>query len=177
MINLIPPEGHKAVRREYVLRVGAALCLLFAGVTVFLCVALIPTYVLINAQIHALTLEAKQDEGSESAVASQEVEATKKILAQLKTTPKSIPLDQVVEEARKSASPEVVFKTFYIDAPKGVLEKIQVQGIAPTRADLVRFKDALEASALFEKAEIPIADLARDVEVPFAIMLTLSPQN
>ncbi len=38
MINLIPPAGHKAIRTEYFMRVGATYCLLFAVVAILLMV-------------------------------------------------------------------------------------------------------------------------------------------
>ncbi len=173
MINLLPPEGHKAVKREYVLRVGAAIFLLFAGVAIFLTVSLIPTYVLIGAQINsseALTTEASDDaERYEDAEA--EVKEIEMIMAQLQKRPQTQDISTIVAEIRKRASSAISFKTFRIDTAKKAL--IQIQGVAETRESLAQFRTALEASDLFAKAEVPISDLARETELPFAITITL----
>lgn len=177
MINLIPPEGHKALKREYVLRVGATLSLLFASVALMLAVALIPTYVLIAAQLNAFALESAQETKKVDALKeiNTEVDMTKELLAQLKTTPEKVLVSAIIEEIQKHAPASVVFDTFYIESGADGVERIQVQGNAATREALARLKNELESSPMFEKAEVPIADLARDVDVSFAITITLSP--
>lgn len=177
MINLIPPEGHKALKREYILRVGATLSLLFASVALLLAVALIPTYVLIAAQLNAFALESAQETKKGDALKdiNAEVNMTKELLAQLKTTPEKVPVSAIIEEIQKHTPALVVFDTFYIESGTDGVERIQVQGNAATREALARLKNELESSAMFEKAEVPIADLARDVDLSFAITITLSP--
>lgn len=175
MINLIPPEGHVIMKREYFLRVGATLLLLFSGVAVLLAVAQIPMYVLIDAQLKSLDLEASQENKNEQALkdAESEVKSIKEILAHIKATSTPITTSMVIDEIENRAPEHIFFKSFYIDAPQGVIEKAQIQGTAPTRETLVQLKGLLEASDMFEKAEVPISDLARDTDLPFAITVTL----
>ena len=179
MINLIPPEGHREVKREYYLRVGATLALLFAGVAIFLTVALIPTYVLVRAQIEAFALEAKQESDTEGVFESAEgeVKTAMKVLSQLKAVPETVFVSAIIDEIQERTSSSIVLKTFYVDAVGGVIEKIQVQGVADTREALAELKGALESSDTFLSAEVPIADLARDADLPFAITVTLAPRE
>ncbi len=179
MINLIPPEGHKAVKREYALRVGAALGFLFSGVMILLGVALIPTYILIEAQIATSESEVARETGETEALsnAKNEIRSVKTVLAQLKATPQSVLMSSAIEEIQKNAPANVVFKNFSISAVEGVVTTLLVQGVAPTRESLAKLRDALVASDLFENAEVPISDLARETNLPFTLTVTLSPQQ
>jgi hypothetical protein len=175
MINLIPKKGHKTVKYEYILRVGATLGFLFTGMLLLLSASLIPTYVLVDAQIKAFESEKKQLSETDATFkeADNEVELTKEILAQLKRSPNNARVSEVVEEIRSVAPNSIVFTNFITDATKGSFTKIQVKGQAPTRKELAELKNTLESSEMFASAEVPIGDLARDVDVPFAIAVTL----
>lgn len=176
MINLIPPEAEKVVKREYVFRVGGTLALLLGGVFLVLTVALIPTYVLVGAQIHASLGETNGNDSDAEAFerADAEVKTTKDLLRQLQKTSPTISISDAVEEVRNLAPVSVVFKTIVVDNASGEVDKIQVQGVAPTRDAIARFKTSLESSSIFTKAEVPIADLARDVDVPFTVTITVA---
>ncbi len=177
MINLIPPEGHKAVKREYLLRVGSTLAFLFGWVAIFLGIALVPTYVLIDAQIDTFMLEQATEQVKEESFkkAQEEVRTIETVLTQLKSyTPKVLP-SSVIAEIQKRSPRNVTFRQFSIDEVEGVIEKVQIQGVAPTRESLAQLKNSLETSEMFDTAEVPIADLARGAELPFAITVTMSP--
>lgn len=176
MINLIPPEGHKAIKREYIYRVGATLCFLFAIVITILTVAFIPTYVLTTAQINALQLESLRESSKDVSfvTADEEVRVTKNILTQLKTATTSYAMSTVINEIQHKAPSTILFKNFTADAPKGKFDKVQVQGVSPTREALARFRSSLEESDMFVKAEVPISDLAKDTDLPFVMTITLA---
>lgn len=176
MINLIPPEGYHMIKKEYLLRVGAVYCFLITGVCVLLTVAMVPMYVLLDAQIKEVESEVREGNSTNSAVKNTENEVSiiKNVLAQLKVEEKSFRISTAIDEIQKSSSSEISFKTFYIDGAKGEIKTIQVQGTATTREKLIQFKKKLEESELFESVEIPIADLARDANLPFAITIRLS---
>ena len=175
MINLIPTGGRRTVKHEYILRVGATLGFLFTGVFLLLSVALVPTYVLVDAQIKAFESEKQQLAETDTAFqqADEEVVFTKEILAQLKRAPTYERVSAVITELQLVAPSVITYTNFIADASSGSFTKIQVKGQAPTREDLVDLKNNIEASDMFESAEVPIADLARDVDVPFAIVVTL----
>lgn len=175
MINLIPPEGHKAVKREYLFRAGSTFCFLFGWVGLLIAAALIPTYVLISAQIGTFELEAEREQSKDDAVkkAQEEVGTAEAILMQLKTTTETFFSSTAIDEIQKRAPRSIAFRTFSIEESQGRIEKVQIQGVAPTREALAELKTAIESSDLFLKAEVPIADLARDVDLPFAITVTI----
>ncbi len=176
MINLIPPEGHRAVKREYRMRVMAVSLLFFGWVFFLLAIALIPMYILIEGQIQAFTSETEQKLKKDDTFveADKEVRMTKDILTQLKLSKVSVTASDAIAEVQKNAPPEIIFKTFSTEVTGGVIERIQVQGVAPTRDSLSRLKGTIESSEMFEKADVPISDLARDINLPFSIMIVLA---
>jgi uncharacterized membrane protein YhiD involved in acid resistance len=176
MINLIPPEGYKAARHEYLFRVNAAVGLLIAGVALVLSAALIPAYVLVGVQTKEIERELAQNQSTEDILktADTTTKRSNEVLAQLKKSSSTVSISELVEEVQRLAPSSISFKNFTLDSSKGATLKMQVQGEAPTREVLAKFKGALESSEKFLKAEIPIADLARNVDVPFVITITIS---
>lgn len=173
MINLIPPEGYQTVKHEYLLRVGAVYCYLFSVVCILVGVALVPMYVLIGAQITDMEQEALEESGTKAIIekADREVVAANGVLAQLMTEESTFSMSAAIDEIHLRAPGGILFKTFYIGEAKSGNTTIQVQGVAATREKLIQFKAALEESALFETVEVPISDLAKDVELPFALTI------
>lgn len=173
MINLIPPEGYRMITREYFLRVGAVFCFLFAVVFVFLGVALVPMYVLVEAQINEVTLEVLREKDASEVIktADTEVASVKSILAQLKVEGNSFLMSAAIDAIQKNAPEGILFKTFYIDGVQAGGPVIQVQGVATTREKLIQLKTKIEALEMFDTVEVPISDLARDAELPFAITI------
>ncbi len=174
MINLVPPEAERLIKKEYYFRVGGTIAFLLAGVFLALTVALIPTYVLIAAQIQTSydSHMVRDDESFKQA--DVEVKTVEQLLRQLTLESAVIPTSTAVEEIQALSSTGIAFKTFVIEDAGGVITRIQIQGTASTREALAQFKARVETSANFLKAEVPIADLARDVNLPFTMTITMA---
>lgn len=172
MINLLPPEAKKIIVREYVLHVVATFAFLFGTVAIVLAVGCIPTYVLVNAQIATLAHESEKESDEKQVIEkiNQEISKTNEILAQLKSTTVTIRSTQALAELTKMAPEGISFKTFTFSDQ----DSMQVQGVAEKRDVLVRFKKDIEADVFFETAEIPIADLAKDTDLPFVMKVTFA---
>jgi Tfp pilus assembly protein PilN len=175
MINLIPTEGQKKLQREYQARVVVTFSMLFGFVFLFLGVALVPTYVLVGAQMSSLQSEASQGGTKNDAFLKIETETKdiEKIIAQIEKATSTLSITPLITEVTSLASDGVRIRALTIAEEKGVVQKIQVQGTADTRQSLVAFRDGLEASEWFKKAEVPLADLARDSDLPFSISVML----
>lgn len=176
MINLIPPEGFRVLKHEYLLRVGATCGFLGGGVLLIFTTTLAPTYILTHAQIqeYQARVDRVGDEAQSFADAQKEVEKTQTLLVQLYTNISAPLASNVIREIERVTPNGITFKTFYMESTKGVAKTVQLQGTASTRESLIQFKNHLEASEMFEKAGIPIADLARDVNLPFAFGVTFA---
>lgn len=178
MTNLIPPQGHRALRREYIARVFSVYAFLLGGVLIALTALVVPTYVLVDMQLASVTFQntAALDVDTSYKEAEAAIKHANDILAQFAGDTKQVLPSRVLREMQSVAHTGITFEKFQVQfAPKGAKEGdlILVQGSADSRASLAAFKDALNASPLFENAVVPISDLARDADLPFAITLTL----
>lgn len=175
MINLIPPEGHRVAKREYLLRVGATFGFLFGVTLLLITIAHIPMYVLVDAQIQNIDASVAQykDNRETTREIDEEVERTKAVLGQLSSVVDAVSVTTLLSEVRRVAPDNITLKSFMIKTDDAGDMSIYVQGIAPTREALATFKVALEGTEMFEEAHIPISDLARDTNLPFAITIAL----
>jgi hypothetical protein len=178
MINLIPPHGRTALTHEYILRVGSLYGFVIGGVLMASAALMVPTYVLTGSQLKALRMESPETEEIKSAFdrASEEIKIANALASQLRVREKSSEYmySQIIEEIVRSASGGIVFANFQGGDEEKGLREIMIQGTAANRSTLAEFKASLEAAPLFEKADIPISDLARDTNLPFVVTVTLA---
>lgn len=179
MINLIPPEGLRVVKMEYFLRVGATFCFLFGFTILLITVALIPTYVLVDAQIKTIenSTAEYQKQNETLTTLDQEVRTTMLVVNKLKGGNNTITSSQVIGAIYQSAPSGIVFKSFLVEQDDAGMVSVQARGVAPTREVLVKLKTTLESAELFEEAVIPIGDLARDTNLPFVITISLAKET
>jgi Tfp pilus assembly protein PilN len=99
------------------------------------------------------------------------------VMAQLRGGMPINEVSDVIEEIVRSAPKGIVFSTFQAAREGQQLKTVDVQGEAATRNALASLKTALEASPLFETANVPISDLARENNLPFVVTITLSEKS
>lgn len=175
MINLIPPQGQKKLQREYLFRSTIVFSILFGFVFLLLFAALIPTYVLVSAQINALTTSSLQDssKAEQYTKIESETKSLEKIISQLEKATSTKQVSPLIDEVVAITPDGVTVQSFTISEEKGIVQKVQLQGTARTRSSLVQFRNALEGSSYFKKADVPLSDLAKDSDLPFNISVLL----
>jgi hypothetical protein len=176
MINLIPPKAKKTATKEYWVRILSAWAFLLTAVAVIAALLLLPTYVLIKAQLSALDHDALQQNGSEqdfktAEAAVRQANATAKELALSEVAISSHEVMQAISDAATHA---ITLNAFHISRMDKTINSVQIQGVAASREALAQFKTDLERSPLFDTATVPISDLAQDANLPFAITVTMA---
>lgn len=176
MINLIPPKGHTALKHEYLLRVAALYGFMLSGVLAAGTILMIPTYVLVSSQLSTVRPDDVQMEKTKKTYdeALKHIQGANTVMAQLRGGIPNIDMSKIIEEIVRVAPSGVVFSTFQAVRVGADLKTIDVQGEAATRKTLAALKNALEESPLFETANVPISDLARENKLPFVVTITLS---
>lgn len=172
MINLIPPDGKRIVRREYLARVASVWFLIAALAVASGALMLFPTYILITQQLHIEAQSAVVSEDTYN-TALKELNLAHALAAKLATPPKGVPAADVLAHTEAALKDGVVLRGFSIDA---LAEGSQVQavGTAETRESLRQFIGQLEADPFFKDASVPVSDLARDVDLVFTLTLVLN---
>lgn len=179
MINLIPPKAKSAAVKEYWVRVLSVWGILFSIVAITTALFLLPTYVLIHSQLASLEKEVIQQNnvGEQFQVAEETVQMANRIAGELSEPHVQTPSHQIVTAINEAAADTVVPDTFRVARADREVESVSVQGVAASREALAAFKKALERSPLFETAVVPISDLARETDLPFAITIRMAPSR
>jgi hypothetical protein len=175
MINLIPPNGAAALRYEYILRIVSVYGVILGGIFLASAALMVPTYVLTSAQLKTAHSNSEEMEKTKEAFAKAagEIKQVNAVMSNLRFEENPVTYSEIIEEVVRSASEGITLSTFKASHEGETIRTVVVQGVASNRRSLARFKDALEASLLFEKAELPISDLARDTNLPFVVTLTM----
>lgn len=176
MINLIPPYARKQVKTEYWVRVAFVWMLLVACGLCIVLILMVPSYLLVHAQL--TTYQEQYSQVIADSASAQELEAAvanANTYAQKLLSDESSPaVTGIIDELTRITSDTISLSFLDINRTEsGAVETIVVKGEAQTRTDLVAYRDAILADPLFTTADLPIANLAKDKEVPFSITITL----
>jgi hypothetical protein len=139
-------------------------------------ILLIPSYVLVESQLNALTTETSEDRenikefrAAEDTVRTANAVAGRLARGQVRTTG-----TEIIETIDTLSGSGVTVRTFNFSREEGSVKQVEIAGSAITREALASFKEDLERSPLFETALVPISNLARDVDLPFSISITIA---
>ncbi len=177
MVNLIPTNAQKQIKREYRLRVVTVWAVLLASSFVVIAALTVPLYVLVDSQLEASGLEYEQasldatamNEAKEKLVHANE---TAKLLAQKKT---AVPFSNVFDalESLTDSAVSITSVAYTPDVKEGT-PQVVIQGVASSRASLADFQTRLESHALFENIVLPLSNLVQDRDITFEISLELT---
>ena len=175
MINLIPPEAKKSITIEYWVRVGSVWALLLAFALACASFVFLPAYVLISSQVDAYT--ESTDSASEKIASYENVttglirasQEARTVIAGTNITPIS---EYVALIDTVQGSGINITKVSLSRADEGIAP-IQVSGVATDRQSLAAFRDRLLREATFSAVDLPIANLAKDRDIPFSITITV----
>jgi hypothetical protein len=177
MINLLPPEAHARVKREYWVRVFSVWSFLLSVAFFVTALLLTPSYVLLKSELKALELDASTQSDGEEAylLAEEQIREANEIVKQLDVEEPKVTISEILTTVDRIAREGIELRTYSIAREGRSVNTFQVQGTAASREALAAFKTELERDALFESANVPISDLAREEDLPFVITLTITP--
>jgi Tfp pilus assembly protein PilN len=177
MANLIPPDAKKALIIEYWTRVITVWFILIGFGFVVSIALKFPTFVLLQDQLKVYSGQyhnAKETEADFES-ADNKIEEANKLSAILAGSVDSDSATALTEVLETIAGEEILIKSFKYKFADGQVNTITVSGIAETRLALANFRDNLEDDPLFSEANLPISNLAKDVDIAFNIDITLAP--
>lgn len=172
MINLIPSDAVRIVRKEYIARVLCVWAIILAfsfGASAF---TLLPTYVLVAGQLR-VTDAASAVEENAHAMATEELASAQAIAERLRVTRDAIAASAILTHIEAALTPQITLRSLMV-SPDGVASQIQVVGSAVNREALQRFTGSLKADPFFENASVPVSDLARETDLSFTLTLVLA---
>jgi len=176
MINLIPPVARKKVLREYWIRVVSVWFILVSIGFILITLLKLPVYVLVHSQLAAFSAsyEAAASEDEQFTQLAEEIKTANETASILQISPSHHIFSEVIDKLDALANESVAVSEISIRITKDDTTVVTVAGEAATRIALARYKDSIEADEMFLTAELPLSNLAKDVEIPFTISVTLT---
>lgn len=149
---------------------------MLTAVSVVIALLLSPTYVLIRTQLAAFDQEVLQQTTAEKnfKAAEQVVEQANMTAVQLSEPSVQLTAHEIIAAINEATSAAVRPEVFRVTRADMSIDSVHVQGTADSREALAGFKTALERAPLFDTAVVPISDLARETDLPFAITVTVA---
>jgi hypothetical protein len=174
---LLPPNEQKALRREYRVRVAIVLLFMMSAAGLIGVVSLIPGY------FHALSVEKEELATVAKLQKEQKTAGTVAIQDELKKDIKILDLlskgslDKPISEVIKSVvGLRMASRMTNISVSKAATTTVvAVQGISPTRDELLALRDRLESISV-RKIDVPISLLAQSSSIQYTLQFTYKPQ-
>ena len=177
MLEFLPEQNKKAVKREYKTRVFVTA--LFLSLTCFVASVclLVPSYLLSGAKENTALLNLKNATNSETsltvAASRQEFESFQKDLLLLKPNQSAALPSEVLAPVLADKPAGIVLTNFtYSSGILPTLGTIQIVGVASARNVLVNYVTTLQAEKLFASVDFPISNLATEKNIDFSIQVT-----
>ncbi len=180
-MNLLTDQQKKAVVREYRIRLAAVALFMLAFLFASFAVLLVPVAVYVgvareNLQRELTRLDQRLEEtGANRAEAFlEELRATAR---EAKRFLSPVSFGETIARLESVRTSQVSLRAFSLQEARGETASVRVQleGTAATRADLVAYLDALRALSGVTSADIPLESFAKRVMVPFTVSVLLEP--
>jgi hypothetical protein len=176
-INLVPNE---IIRRYQAEKTRLQVWSMGLSVTLFVWLSLlsaVATYVFVGAGI--VDLKNKVDSLSRSDVGRNESMSKVKMINDLsnkvmKIKSESYDVSSILNSIFQAVPQGVNVESYKLDIEQGVISLV---GIAPTRQDLVNFRDNLEKLEQFESPEIPVSSYEKELNLDFEVVIKYSPAS
>lgn len=173
MANLIPPNAKKQIMLEYWLRVFAVWLVLIGIGCIAVLILKLPTYITLRFELGAYADAHTRAE--ETIQASREAEdviiGANQLVDVLAAQDTPIPFSEYIGVLDTIAGTDVKLNSMTFNQSKGVLSEIRVGGVARTRRALASFTNDVETHELFDEADLPISNLAKDSDITFSISI------
>lgn len=174
MSNITEIQTRKKLATEQLLRIAATVLLLVGAVASIAALAIVPAYLKTHAARSALTLQTEAvKEKTEAAQAESEREsliATRERLTALSAIAGRGNTMTEALRAAMSARPDGLAITALSYAYRDEGSELRISGQMQQRSDLQAYTSALETSALFSAARVPVAALAQAEEGRFVVV-------
>lgn len=175
MVNLITPKHRRELHLLYVTRLVTVFGLVCTAAGIGVAVLLLPTYLLIHAEVgqSAEYVQAASDIASQRAK-GQSPETLQRFQEAV----------QLLTNAGREPATARILELSTQDLPRGITitsvkvvysekgdAKIDISGVARTRAELIAYSNQLKKIPELTDVTVPVSDLVADVDGDFAISM------
>ncbi len=176
MINLLPPNAKKDLRREYWFRVLSVWLFIWSIALFAGAIAMLPVQVLISTQTDVSekeTVSANEkvtDYANLSKALVQSSLKAKQVLDQGLVPP----LSDYISRFQNLAGLNIQINSINISRGKEGINPVSINGIANNRQALASFRDSLLVLDEVSEVDLPISNLAKDKDIDFNLTITIN---
>jgi predicted membrane protein len=178
MINLIPIEEKKNIKKDFYLRLLTIFFVLLSFSVLIILVTLFPSYFNSYVKNNSATtkLEAQKHEpmpllDQETSRVIKEVNNKLSLIENIEKN-RFLVSQNVISEimVKKMSDIKITRISYETDIQK--TKKISIYGIAPSRERLLIFRETLEDDPVFSKVDLPISNFIKGSNIQFFLTLT-----
>lgn len=169
MINLLSQENKDAIKREYSMRVLTIVTLFLLALTILGTAFLIPSYLAVSTsekieREELDQLKAKRDPEFDALYGVVRATNAKLALFSEGEKKESLPLDILSPVLSTRGGTIMIDEIAYSGGDK---KELALRGMAVSRDALLSYTQALESTGLYEKIDIPLSVLLKDINIEF----------
>jgi len=177
MINLIPIEEKKKIRKDFYYRFFVLFFIMLGLLTIVLIVATLPAYFIslekkisINSRLEIQKNEVMPELDQQAQTELKDLDAKLSLLDKAKRN-KYVFSQKVVSEiiSKKITGIKINRITYDNDSLEGRV--ISVSGLAQNRETLLLFRKALEEDNSFKNVDLPISNFVKGTDIEFSLNL------
>jgi Tfp pilus assembly protein PilN len=177
MINLIPIEEKKKIKKDFYYRFLVIFFAMLTSIVLISIILLFPAYLIsleknisINQNLETQKNEIMPEIDQQAQTAIKELDTRLSLLAKARQN-KYIFSEKVINEilAEKVSGIKIDKISYQNDPLDG--KKIAINGIAQSREQLLLFRQALENGNFFKNVDLPISNFVEDTDIEFNLNL------
>lgn len=177
MINLIPNEEKKKIAHHFYSRLTILSFLMGSFVVAAAVFAILPSYILSRTKVNIIeqkliTQKSEPvpvlDQATSSAIANLDAKLT---LIESLQGDRFIVTERVINEIIKSRVNGIKILRISYENDVATGKKIHIEGEAPSREQLLLFRQALEDNKAFKKVDLPISNFVKGSNIQFSLKL------
>ncbi len=177
MINLIPNQEQKKMKKDFYLRLVVMLILALSVSLFIASVSILPSYFASMVSRNLATAKLETQKSSEVAVldtsALKEVEFIDKQLKLIEGLNKNkfVFSERVLKKIILSKTPDIKIEKFLFDDDTKGNKRVVINGQASSREKLLEFRTALERDKTFTGIDLPISNFIKGSDIEFSLQL------
>jgi hypothetical protein len=179
MINLIPQSAKNNIVTEYWVRVVSTWLLLWAFALVCGTAIIFPAYTVVSSQVDVYQESAElasakvADYESANVALVRSSQQAREVVQQAEV--KSV--SSYIELFSSLQSADIIITRINLTHEGAEVLPVDIVGSASNRQALASFRDRLLADPLISEVDLPISNLATDVNIKFSITVTMNNQT
>ncbi len=179
MVNLISQKQRSAIRELYLLRAVTVLGFTLASVGVAVAVLLLPSYLLLRAEVGqaeeyvaaAQAIASERAKGQAPETLKRFEESVKLLTAAGRAPVTATMLEQTTQDMPKG----LTLTELAISYAEDGVGAVTISGRARTRAELIAYSNQLKKVAKLSNVVLPVSDLVADVDSEFSVTAIWKP--